>query len=113
MVAKFQNTFSNSRSFRDITKKRPDIVQIVKVSQPNDVVTKIYECKDTIIIYSKSSKSNHASISHAKGYVFVQEWEIAYAINRILKVKNEDVIMHVGGNGVIHLRVKEESLLKN
>ena len=111
MTVKYQ--FSNQQAFRDVTKRRPDVIKVVTADISDDVITKIYECKETAIIHSKNSSSNHASISNAKGYDFIQEWEIKYAINRILKEEYENVTMLVSGNGVIHLYAKEGSALLN
>lgn len=107
MPIKFNNHFSKKRTFRDITKERPELVEILSSTEPNGTISKIYQCNESIIIHSKSDKTNHASISNSKGYGYVQEWEFVYVIERILKVENKDVIMHVGRNSVIHLRTKE------
>lgn len=109
MTVKYQ--FSNQQKFRDVTKQKPDVIKVVTADLSDDVITRIYECKETAIIHSKNSTSNHASISNA--YDFIQEWEITYAINRILKEEYENVTMFVGGNGVIHLYAKEGSALLN
>jgi len=86
-----------------VTKQKPDVLKIVTADLTDDVITKIYECKDTAIIHSKSSNSNHASISNAKGYDFIQDWEIKYAINHILNTDYTSVNIMVGSTGVIHL----------
>lgn len=106
MAPKYNTNFSTQRTFRDITSKRPDVVETVANSAKNDATIKIYECKETAIIHSKSLEIDHASISNKKGKV--QEWEIVYAIENILKESKENIIMLVGRNGVIHLNVKEK-----
>lgn len=106
MVMKFEGLVSR-RTFKDVTKDRRDIVKIVSKTSPKDTITKIYECNGSVIIHSKNTQKNHASISNRKGYGYVQEWEISYMIERILKVRNKDVVMHVGQTGVIHLVTKK------
>lgn len=92
------------RTFRDTTLKRNDIVQIVTSSGPENVIVKVYERKDTLIIHSKSDQSSHASISKGNGHI--KEWEIAYVVQNILKEDNENVYMYIGRKGVIHIRTK-------
>lgn len=104
MAPKYKSSFSTQRKFRDITAERPDVVETVANSTKNDAIVRIYECKETAIIHSKSPEINHASLSNAKGQI--DEWEIVYAIEHILKESNENIIMLVGNNGVIHLNVK-------
>lgn len=101
------------RTFKDVTKQKPDVIKIVTTDLPGDVITKIYECKETAIIHSKNSNSNHASISNAKGYDFIQEWEIKYAIDHILKADYTNVSMLVSSNGVIHLYANNKTSLLN
>lgn len=108
MTIKFQ-----ARTFKDVTKQKPDVLKVMTPNMPNDVTIKIYECKDTIIIHSKNDKTNHASISHAKGYDHIQDWEIVYAIKHILKETNEIVRVFVKGNGIIHIFTKESVVLLN
>lgn len=106
MTIKFINPFTNQRNFRDITSERQDVVKIASSDLPDDAVTKVYECKETRIIHSKTANSNHASISNSKGFGYVQEWELRYVVEHILKEDYEKVCMLVGGNGVIHLYPK-------
>lgn len=113
MVVKFKNPFSKQRIFRDVTKERPEAVQAVLSTSPPDVIVKIYECGESIIIHSKNGNTNCASISNSKGYSYVQEWEIDYMIEHILKKSKEDVVMYFSQNGVIYVRVKEGSALIN
>ncbi|MGE7951958.1 DUF1827 family protein [Lysinibacillus xylanilyticus] len=101
------------RTFQDVTKQRPDVLKVVTADISDDVITKIYECKETAIIHSKNSNSNHASISNAKGYDFIQEWEIKYAIDHILNADYTNVSMLVSSNGVIHLYSNKETVLLN
>ena len=102
-----------TKTFKDVTKKKTDVLQVMTSSMPDDVIIKIYECKDTIIIHSKSDKTNHASLSHAKGFEHIQDWEIVYAIKHILKETNQNVRVFVKGNGIIHLLVKGSNILIN
>ena len=113
MSVKFKNSFSNKRIFRDVTKERPEAVQAVLSTSSPDVIVKIYECGESIIIHSTNSNTNCASISNSKGYSYVQEWEIDYMIKHILKKSKEDVVMYFSQNGVIYLRAKEDLVLKN
>lgn len=99
------------RTFRDVTKQKPDVLKIVTADMPKDVITKIYECKETAIIHSQNSTSNHASISNAKGYDSIQDWEIKYAIDRILNEDYTNVSMLVSSNGVIHLYANKKNML--
>lgn len=101
------------RTFKDVTKQKPDILKVMTPNMPKDVTIKIYEWKDTIIIHSKNDKTNHASISNAKGYDHIQDWEIVHAIKHILKETNENVRVFVKGNGIIHLLVKGSNVLIN
>jgi len=71
------------KTFQEVTKQKTNVLKVVTTDMTDDVITKICECKDTAIIHSKSSNSNHASISNAKGFDFIQEWEIKYAIDHI------------------------------
>lgn len=109
MTVKYKFT---PRTFRDVTKQKPDVIKVVTADM-SDVITKIYECKETAIIHSKNSSLNHASISNAKGYDFIQAWEIKYAIDHILNVDYTDVSMLVTNNGVIHLYANKETALVN
>ncbi|MFJ7665619.1 hypothetical protein ACIQXI_00840 [Lysinibacillus sp. NPDC097195] len=102
-----------TKTFKDVTKKKTDALQVMTRNMPNDVIIKIYECKDTIIIHSKNDTTNHASLSHAKGYEHIQDWEIVYAIKHILKETNENVRVFVKGNGIIHICVKGSNVLIN
>lgn len=113
MSIKLKNPFSKQHTFRDITKNRQDIVKIASGQSTEDVITRVHQCNETIIIHSKNDETNHVSISNSKGYGYVQEWEIIYAIDRILKVENKDVIMYVGKTGVIHLRTQDGSTVIN
>ncbi|KOP78674.1 hypothetical protein AMS59_12735 [Lysinibacillus sp. FJAT-14745] len=101
------------RPFRDVTKQKPDVLKVVTADMSDDVITKIYECKETVIIHSKNSNSNHASISNAKGYDSIQQWEIKYAIDHILNEDYSNVSMLVSSNGVIHLYANKETVLLN
>lgn len=101
--------FLKEKTFRDITKERSDIVKVVSENSPPDVTTKVYECHESKVIHTKSYNTNHASISNSKGYGYVQMWEIAYVIERILGVEKKDVNMYVSENSVIHIKVKELS----
>lgn len=113
MKIKFKNPFSSQRTFRDITKESPEVVKAVLATSPSDVIVKVYGCGDSKIIHSKNDKSNCASISNSKGYGYVQEWEISYMLEHILKKSNDDVVMYVSPNGVIYLRAKEDIVLAN
>ena len=93
-----------NRTFHDTTKERQDIVKIVASSEPKDVIVKIYERKNTLVIHSKNNEMNHASISKSKGHI--KDWEIAYIIEHILKMVQDDVFMYTRGTGVIHIRTK-------
>lgn len=95
-----------NKTFRNTTKERPDIVKIVASSEPKDVIVTVYERKDTLVIHSKSDKKNHASISKGKGQI--KNWEIAYIIEHILKMDQDDVFIYTKGTKVIHLRSKDE-----
>lgn len=99
------------RTFRDVTKQKPDVLKVVNANAPNDVITKIFERKDTVIIHSKNSSSNHASISNAKGHGFIQEWEIRYTIEHILRVELENVSILVSDNGVVHIYANKGNTL--
>lgn len=105
MSIKFENPFTK-RTFLDVTKDREDIVKILSSTSPSGTIIKVYECNGSVIIHSENDEKNHASISNRRGYGYVQEWEISYVIERILKVGNKDVIMHVSKTGVIHLLTK-------
>ena len=107
MVVKFKG-FVSRRIFKDVTKGRRDIVKLMANTAPKDSIIKVYECNGSVIIHSKNTEKNHASISNRKGYGHVEEWEISYMIEKILKVRNKDVVMHVGQTGVIHLVVKRD-----
>ncbi|WP_332647031.1 DUF1827 family protein [Lysinibacillus sp. 54212] len=109
----FNYTGSKQRTFRDITKLRPDVVQAVLSTSPSDEIIKIYECGESRIIHSKNDKTNRASISNSKGCDFIQEWEITYMLDHILKESNENVVMYVSPNGVIYLQTKEANSLVN
>lgn len=98
-----------NRTFRDTTKERPDIVKIVASSESKETIVTVYERKDTLVIHSKNDKKNHASISKSKGDV--ENWELAYIVEQILKVVQDDVFMYTRGTGVIHIRTKEEVLI--
>ncbi|MGN4124843.1 hypothetical protein ACMGD3_07480 [Lysinibacillus sphaericus] len=111
MTVKYQ--FSNHQKFRDVTKQKPDVIKVVTADMSDDIITRIYECKETAIIHSKNSSSNHASISNAKGYDSIQEWEIKYAINHILNVDYTNVSMLVSSNGVIHLYADKDNAFLN
>lgn len=113
MAIKFNNHFSKKRIFRDITKERPELVDILSSTEPKGANSKVYQCNESIIIHSKSDETNHASISNSKGYGYVQEWEIVYVIERILKAEKKNVTMYVSRSGVIHLTSKEEVTLLN
>ncbi|MFF2179448.1 hypothetical protein ACFVT8_23795 [Lysinibacillus sp. NPDC058147] len=102
-----------SKTFKEVTKQKTDVLKIVTADLADDVITKIYECKDTVIIHSKNSNSNHASISNAKGYDFIQEWEIRYAIDYILNADYTSVSMRVSSTGVIHLYANKDNILLN
>ncbi|GAB0167430.1 DUF1827 family protein [Lysinibacillus sp. CTST325] len=108
MPIKFKNPFSKQRIFRDVTKERPDAVRAVLSTSPADVLIKIYECGESIIIHSKNDNTNCASISNSRGYGYVQEWEIVYMLEHIIKKSNDEVVMNVSPNGVIYLRAKED-----
>lgn len=97
------------RTFRDTTKERADIVTIVSRAEIKDTVITIYERKNTLVIHSKNDVTNHASISKGKGQI--RDWEIAYIIERILKVTEKDVSLYKRGNGIIHIRTKEECVI--
>lgn len=101
------------KTFRDVTKQKPDVLKVINANAPKDAITKIYECKDTAIIHSKDSNSNYASISHAKGYDFIKEWEIKYCIDHILIEDYENVRMKVSSNGVIHLFTNRKTAIVN
>lgn len=94
------------RTFRDTTKEREDIVNIVSRGETKDTVVTIYERKNTLVIHSKSDSVNHASISKAKGHI--KEWEIAYIIDNIIKEDKDDVELYTKGTGVLHLRTKDD-----
>ena len=113
MVMNFNNNFSEKRTFRDITKERLNVVKLMCENAPSNTVMKIYECRDSIIIHSKTDITNHASISNIKGYRYIEEWEITYVLDHILKLENKDVIMQVSTNNVIHFYPKDEATLLN
>lgn len=113
MNVNYKNSFSKQRIFRDITNKKKDVVNLMKSNLLDESVIKIYECKNTIIIHSKNDGKNHASISHRDGCSYIQEWEIEYAMDRILKERRENVIMLVGKGNVIHLYAKENTTVYN
>jgi hypothetical protein len=92
-----------TKTFRDITKERVDVVTIASGFMGGAV--KVYECKGTVIIHSENKKSSHASISNERGQV--KEWEIRYAIEHILKRGLTEVNIKVSNIGVIHIRNKE------
>ncbi|UPW82301.1 hypothetical protein [Lysinibacillus sp. Ag94] len=98
-----------NKTFRNTTKERPDIVKVVASSEPKDIVVTVYERKNTLVIHSKNDSTNHASISKSKGDV--ENWELAYIVEHILKVVQDDVFMYTRGTGVIHIRTKEEVLM--
>lgn len=110
---KYKNPFSKQQIFRDVTKERPEAVQAVLSTSPADVIVKIYECGESRIIHSKNDGTNCVSISNSKGYSYVQEWEIDYMIERILKKSKDDVVMYFSRNGVIYVRAKEDLVLVN
>lgn len=97
------------KTFRDTTKERADIVTIVSRGETKDTVITIYERKNTLVIHSKNDVTNHASISKGKGQI--RDWEIAYIIECILKVTEKDVSLYTRGNGIIHIRTKEECVI--
>lgn len=111
MSVKFKNMFSKQRTFRDITKESPQVVKAVLSVALSDVTVKVYGCGDSKIIHSKSDSTNCASISNSKGYGYVQEWEIVYMLEHILKKSNDEVVMFVSKNGVIYLHEKEASTI--
>lgn len=113
MKTNFKNRFSNHRIFRDITELRPDIVDAASITLPSDAILKVYECGESVIIHSKDSKMNCASISNSKGPSYVQDWEIEYMLKRILKENIEDVIIYMSPNGVIYLQTMEENTFVN
>lgn len=113
MPVKFKNPFSKQRIFRDVTRERPEAVKAVLSTTPSDAIIKIYECGESIIIHSKNDYTNCASISNSRGYGYVQEWEIVYMLEHILKKSNDEVVMNVSPSGVIYLRDKEDFKLMN
>ena len=113
MKTNFKNRFSNHRIFRDITELRPDIVEAASITLPSDAILKVHECGESVIIHSKDSKMNCASISNSKGTSYVQDWEIGYMLKYILKESSENVFMHVSPNGVIYLYTMEENTILN
>lgn len=102
-----------TRKFLDVTQEKPDLLKMVTANIPSDAVTRIYESKDTSIIHSKSSSSNHASISNAKGYEYIEEWEFKYVVDHILNEDYTNVSMLVSSNGVIHLYANKGTTLVN
>ena len=104
MSIKFNNPFTKKRKFLDITNKKPEVVEAVLTTSPDDVIVKIYECGESVIIHSKSGQINCASISNSKGYGYVQAWELTYMLENILKTSNNEVVMYTSPNGVIYLR---------
>lgn len=100
-----QSGFLN-KTFRNTTKERPDIVKVVASSEEKDVIVTVYERKDTLVIHSKNDTTNHASISKGKGQI--RNWEIAYIIEHILKMDQDDVFIYSKGTNVIHMRSKDE-----
>ncbi|MEG0259187.1 MAG: hypothetical protein RR651_04880 [Lysinibacillus sp.] len=111
MPVKFKNSFSRQQTFRDVTKENPETVKAVLSTSPADVIVKVYECEESIIIHSKNHNTNCASISNSKGYGYVQKWEIVYMLEHIIMASSDDVVMNVSPNGVIYLRTKE--IMKN
>lgn len=96
--------YSSQKSFREVTKDRNDVVEAAS-TLIKDAVIKVYECKDTCIIFSQSNESRHTSISN--GSRPVQEWEIGYAIVRILKVKTKEVDIYITENDVVHIHYEK------
>lgn len=110
MSANYKSQFSSQRTFQDVTNERADVLRVT-ASLLDDANVRVYERKGTVILHSKKGESNHASVSSAQRQV--QEWEIVYAIERILRTDYKNVTMIVGGNGVIHLYAKEKGTLFN
>ncbi|MGE7021968.1 DUF1827 family protein [Solibacillus cecembensis] len=113
MTVKFKNPFSRQRTFRDITKESPEAVKATMCTLPADAKVNVYKCKESIIIHSKNRNTECASISNSKGYGYVQEWELVYMLENILKKSNDDVVMCVSPNGTIYLHVKDGVALVN
>lgn len=89
-----------SGSFKEVTNKRPDVVEILKRNiGSNEVKIRLFECKDTSIIYTDNGVQSHVSISNIKRKV--KQSEIDYACKHILKTKKVNIFQ--GRNGVIHL----------
>ncbi|MFJ7950324.1 DUF1827 family protein [Lysinibacillus sp. NPDC096418] len=113
MSVKFKNPFSKQQIFRDITKESHDVVKATMSTLPADTIVKVYGCGESIIIHSKNRNTECASISNSKGYGYVQEWELVYMLENILKKSNNDVVMRVSPNGIIYLYVKDGVALVN
>jgi len=108
-LVNFKSTLSNKRKFQEITKGRPDLVEKISNAFFDDVIVRIYEHKGTVIIHSESEKSGHASVSNP--YRDIQEWEIEYAIDHVLKEENVNRYLD-RNSGVIHLNSKVNKIKK-
>lgn len=102
--------YSSKQNFREVTNEREDVVEVIR-AQMKDTLIEVYECKDTAIIFSQNNESKHASISN--GSRPVQEWEIGYAIARILKVKTKEVDIYITENDVVHIHYEKGNRLLN
>lgn len=102
-LVNFKSLVSNKRKFQEITKGRPGLVEKISNSFFDDVIVRIYERKGTVIIHSQSEKSGHASVSNP--YRGIQEWEVRYAIEHVLKEENVNRYLD-RNSGVMHLNTK-------
>lgn len=105
-----QYPYSKNPIFRDITKERSDVVQAV-ANTSKGINVKVFEFKGTCIIYSHYNETQHASLSNESRPV--EEWEVGFAIAKILKVKTRDTNIFVTENNVVHIHHEKDNTLTN
>ncbi|WP_256815547.1 DUF1827 family protein [Cytobacillus sp. Bac17] len=92
--------------FKDVTKENIELVSRVEKGPLAGQKVKVYDCKDTRVVFSTDGENKHISISNINRPVRMSE--IDYAVRKIMKAYGETLLVKEGVRGIIHIRLVKE-----
>lgn len=93
--------------FLDVTDKRSDIVTTLRLRSGGKSQIRVYENSHTLVIYEVTDSDKHLSISNDRRSV--KEKEIVYCVEKIMKVKYEEIKGYLSPTNVLHLHWNTEN----